>query len=130
MNKNITKEVQCLPEMFQGLGMFNLNVDGLGVRIHFLKQNWGLNMAAGHLLRHAYKVFQMEVGLDGNIFTRDYDKLEYLSSHSWFKATWALCWRFRVNIRISDENDIPPSHEGATPSRRPFLTTGRSGNIQ
>ena len=65
VNKNITKEVRCLPEMFQGLGMFNLNVDGLGARIHFLKHNWGLNTAAGHLLRHAYKVFQIEVAETG-----------------------------------------------------------------
>ena len=69
----------------------------------------------------------MEVGLDGNIFTRDYDKLEYLSSHSWFKATWALCWRFRVNIRISAENDIPPSRDGDYSITEALLNNGSFG---
>ena len=113
--------------MFQGLGMFNLNVDGLGARIHFLKHNWGLNTAAGHLLWHAFGVFQMEVGLDGNIFTRNYDKLEYHSSHLWSKATWALCWRSQVNLRISNENDIPPTRTGGYSITEALLNHGWFG---
>ena len=67
--------------------MFNLNVDNLGARIYFIRKNWGLNTAVRHLLQHAYETFQMDVGLDGNIFGRNFDALGYLAEHSWFKVT-------------------------------------------
>ena len=34
VNRNITREYRDLPEAFQGLGMFNLNVDNLGTRVY------------------------------------------------------------------------------------------------
>ncbi len=39
INRNIAKEYRDLPEMYQGLGMFNLNVDNLGARIYFIRKN-------------------------------------------------------------------------------------------
>ena len=66
------KEFRMLPEMYQGLGLFNLNIDGLGARIFFLRQHWNMTTPIGQMLKQAFEAFQMNVGLEGNIFERDF----------------------------------------------------------
>ena len=39
INQKMRKEFHMIPEMYQGLGMFNLNIDGLGAIIFFLRQH-------------------------------------------------------------------------------------------
>ena len=49
----------------------------------------------------------MNVGLEGNIFERDFSRLGKLSEDCWFKKTWELCHRFKVSIIIHERYDIP-----------------------
>ena len=39
VDPKMRKEFCMMSEMYQGLGMFNLNIDGLGARIFFLRQH-------------------------------------------------------------------------------------------
>ena len=89
-----------LPEMYQGLGMFNLSLDCLAARINYLRRHWGLSTAVGSMLKQGYEVFQMDLGLQGNIFCRDYDALGSLAADSWMKTTWQLCHRFQVQLLV------------------------------
>ena len=87
--------------------MFNLNIDGLGARFFFLCQHWNMDTPISQMLRQAFEAFQMNVGLEGNIFERDFSRLGKLSEDCWFKKTWELCHRFKVSIIIHERYDIP-----------------------
>ena len=68
INPKMRKEFRMMPGMYQGLRMFNLNIDGLGARIFFLHQHWNMNTPMSKMRGQAFEAFQMNVGLKGNIF--------------------------------------------------------------
>ena len=68
VNSKMRKEFRMMPEMYQGLGMFNLNIDGLDALIFFLCQHWNMNTPMSKMLGQAFEAFQVNVGLEGNIF--------------------------------------------------------------
>ena len=90
VNQKMRKEFRMIPEMYQGLGMFNLNIDGLGARIFFLYRHWNMDTPMGQMLKQAFEALQMNVGLEGNIFVRDFSHLGELAEDCWFKKTWEL----------------------------------------
>ena len=106
VNKNIRKEFRTLPKMYQGLGMFDLNIDSLGMRIFFLRRHWKQPTPLGNLLQQAYEAFLMDVGLEGNVLARNYKILGKLAERCWFKTLWSLCYEFDVVLRIHESNDI------------------------
>ncbi len=69
VNRNITKEYRMLPLWFQGLALTNPNIDALSKKIHLLQSHWDTGSISGRMLHQAYQVFQVEVGLSGNIFS-------------------------------------------------------------
>ncbi len=73
-----------MPDMYQGLGMFDLNVECLSAKVYFMRRHWNMSKAMGKMLRQAYEVFQIDVGLGGNIFTWNFSSLSHLSQHNWF----------------------------------------------
>ena len=84
VHKSIRRELRTMPEMFQGLGMFDLNVERLGQKVFFLRRHWNTPTAMGKMLKVAFETFQIDVGLDGNIFTRAFDHFSPLATHGWF----------------------------------------------
>ena len=58
-----------MPALFQGLGMFDITIEQLGKMIFFLWQHWRTPEVIGQMLKHAKAVFQVYVGLEGNIST-------------------------------------------------------------
>jgi hypothetical protein len=68
VNRNITKEYKMLLLWFQGLALLNPNIDELSKKIHLLQSHWDTGSTSGWMLHQAYQVFQVEVGLGGNIF--------------------------------------------------------------
>ena len=107
VHRSIRRELRTLPEMYQGLGMFDLNVERLGAKVFFLRRHWGTQEVMGQMLRHAFEVFQVDVGLHGNIFTRDFKRLSHLAARSWFYDVWRLCDHFDVSLVVHRSNDIP-----------------------
>ncbi len=73
INRNITKEYRMLPLQYQGLALPNPNIYGLSKKIHLLQVHWDTGSTSGRMLHQAYQVFQVEVGLGGNIFARSFE---------------------------------------------------------
>jgi hypothetical protein len=57
-----------LPLWFQGMALPNPNIDALSKKIHLLQPHWDRGSMLGRMLHQEYQVFQVEVGLGGNIF--------------------------------------------------------------
>ena len=57
VNPEMRKELCMMPEMYQGLRMFNLNIDGLSAQIFFLHQYWNMNTPMSKMLRQAFEAF-------------------------------------------------------------------------
>ena len=45
----------------------------------------------------------MDVGLEGNVVTRNYAALEFLAEHSLWKHTWHLCYLFDCELVINSD---------------------------
>ena len=56
-NRNMRREMRQLPKKYGGLGYFDLNIDNLGDRFHFIARHWDLPTATGKTLRLAYGSF-------------------------------------------------------------------------
>jgi hypothetical protein len=69
VNRNIMKEYRMLPLWCQGLSLLNPNTDVLSKKIHLLQLHWDKGSKLGWMLHQAYQVFQVKVGLSGNIFS-------------------------------------------------------------
>ncbi|KAL7520600.1 hypothetical protein ACHAWX_005317 [Stephanocyclus meneghinianus] len=59
------------------------------------------------MLCQSLEVFQMEVGLSTNIFSKDFKLLGHLASHGWWKHFWQLCSKFQVSVTLSRKYIIP-----------------------
>ena len=116
--------MRTMSKTFGGLGLFDLNVDNLGDRFHFISCHWDLPTATGQTLRHAYETFRISVGLGGNIFERDFDHLGDLAEPCWFTHTWRLCHRFLSPIMFATEFEVPLMRERDTTLIDAFLDTG------
>ena len=63
----VNQKMRMIPEMYQGLGMFNLNIDGLGASTFSLHRHWNMDTPMGQMLKQAFEALQMNVGLKGSI---------------------------------------------------------------
>ena len=70
----------------------------------------------------------MELGLEGNIFTRPYNKLQGLGTHSWFKVLWEYCNYHQVKLRFDERWHIPLTRVGDRALMELFLSQGWSIN--
>ena len=111
VNRCITKEWRMLPFRFQGLSLPHVNIELLGRKIHLLQRHWGSHGVTGRFLRHAFEAFQVETGLGGNIFLRDYDRLGVLATDGWFKNLWQLCHLYGVKLELCG-TEIPLLRKG------------------
>ena len=58
-------------------------------------------------MRQSFEMFQLSLGLGGNIFERNYDALGALAEHCWFEHTWRLCYKFDVVIELNSSYNVP-----------------------
>ena len=116
--------MRTLPKKYGGLGYFDLNIDNLGERFHFIARHWDLPTATGKTLRQAYETFRLSVGLGGNIFERDYSHLGKLAEPCWFEHLWCLCFRFQSPIKLATRYEVPLMRERDTSLKDAFIETG------
>jgi hypothetical protein len=82
VNHHITKEFCTLPLPFQKLALPNPNIDVLSSKIHLIREHWDkLGSIVGEMLEAAYLVFQIEVGVGGNVLQRSYEALGCVATH-------------------------------------------------
>jgi hypothetical protein len=107
VNRNITKEYRMLPLRFQGLALPNPNIDVLSKKIHLLQSHWDTGSTLGRMLHQAYQVFQVKVGLGGNIFSPSFISFGRLATHGFFHNLWELLHRYGVVFCLHSDFDIP-----------------------
>ena len=74
-----------LPERFHGLGLPNFVVLCLAAKILFMQYHLGFEEAVGEMVLQAYESFLIEVGLYGDVMTRDFKKFGCLAKDlAWF----------------------------------------------
>merc|ERR1712115_535155 len=71
-----------------------------------------------------YKTFLMDVGLNGNVFSRDYKALEYLAEHSWFKHLWQMCHLFKCDLTLNFPENPQRIREGDKALIEVFIESG------
>ncbi len=96
-----------LPLWFQGLVLPNLKVDALSKKIHLLQLHWDTGSMLGWILHQAWQVFQVKVGLGGNIFSRSFILFGGLATYGFFRNLWELLHRYGAVFRLHSNFDIP-----------------------
>lgn len=112
VNKHIIETIRRMSHKYGGLNMFDLNIKGLGVKLHYLRTYSGSPTQEGRHLKQMYEAFLMDIGLGGNIFDRNYESLEYLAENSWFQHPWRLCHQFDYKLKISFPAHIQEQQKG------------------
>jgi hypothetical protein len=107
VKRNITKEYRMLPLRFQGLALPIPNIDALSKKIHLLQSHRDTGSTSGRMLHQAYQVFQVEVGLGGNIFSESFISYGRLATHGFFRNLWELLHRYGVVFCLHPNFDIP-----------------------
>ena len=107
VNRNITKEYRMLPQQYQGLGLPNPNIEVLSAKLQLIREYWDSDTTMGKMLTQSYQVFQIELGLGGNIFDKPYNALGHLATDVFFRNLWELLDKYGVSLRIHKSFDIP-----------------------
>ena len=102
-----------LPEWFQGLGLPNFVVLCLAEKIFFMQCHLEFEEAVGEMMLQAYEAFLIEVGLYGDVLTRDFTRSGSLATDlTWFKKLWEYASHLKLAIILSDEFHLKPVREG------------------
>ena len=117
VNRNIIRLARTLPYEFGGLGLFDLVIETLGRRLHFLRQWWGTDTNVGRILYAGYEAFMKGHGLAGNVFSRNFKKLRPLSRPGFFRHTWELCHYYKVTFEIL----VDPMSQSSRLGDEPFM---------
>ena len=126
-NRCITTEFRTLPIEYQGIGMKKWSIEKLAKDITTLVRHWQTDSTLGQILQLVYESFQMEVGLDGNILTRPYQRFGDLASHSWFKVLWQYSSLYKVKIEFNPTYLLGPTRHGDKPLIQLFMDYGYKG---
>jgi hypothetical protein len=105
-NRNITEEYGMLPLRFQGLALPDPNIDALSKKIHLLQSHWDTGSTLGRMLHQVYQVFQVEVGLGGNIVFQSFISFGRLTTHGFFQNLWELLHRYGVVFHLHYDFEI------------------------
>ncbi len=98
-----------LPLRFHGLALLNPNIDAPSKKVYLLQAHWDTGSTLGRMLQQAYQVFQVEVGLGGNIFYRSSISFGRLATRGFFHNLWKLLHRYHrygVKFHLHSNFDI------------------------
>ena len=92
--------------MYGGLGLWDINADCLGLKIHLMRVNWTSTDVLCHMMKQAFETFLIDLGFGGNVFTANYKKYHKLAERSWFSHLWELCHHFDVQLLLDEKHHI------------------------
>ena len=120
---------------YGGLAMFDLNITCLGAKLHHLRSHWHQLTPEGDHLRQLYETFLMDVGLGGNIFTKNFNSLGFLAEHNWFKHLWQLCFIYNCDLTLDFPDNPQRARVGDSPLMDIFVSsklysTSKLGDLQ
>lgn len=76
-----------------------------------------------------YESFQMELGLDGNIFACPFSKYHRITTHSWFRVLWQYCSSYNVTIHMNPRFHLTATRLGDVSIIELFVRAGYSGEM-
>lgn len=125
-NRNIATPLRTLPSQFQGMNLRQWSIEKLSSDIAILLRHWNSDSTLGNTFLQVYESFQMEIGLNGNIFSRPYSKLKDLATHSWFKLLWQYASKYDVHIEMKPQFCLKPTRLGDIALMELFISRGYS----
>lgn len=128
-NRNITSDYRTLPREFQGINLRQMSIEKLSKDLALLLRHWNSSSTLGQVFIFVYEAFQMEMGLDGNIFTRPFASLSHLATHSWFKLLWQYASQYKVSIIMNDPFHLKPTRISDIPLTDLFLPEPKSTQL-
>ena len=123
-NRNITKEYRTIPRDFQGIGLRHWSIEKLSKDLSVLIRHWQSSTTLGKALQFLFEAFLMEVGLDGNVFSRPFSQFQHLASHSWFKILWQYASLYKLTIQFGTKFLLQPTRQGDISLADLFITFG------
>ena len=97
-NQKIYKELRTAHARYQGMVMFDLNNSCMEFKVHLMQNYWNKDNCLGNMMRLAYETFLVDTGLGGDVFCRNYQRLNQLAQESWFQHLWRLCNFLQVEL--------------------------------
>lgn len=128
-NRYINSEYRTLPTQYQGANLRQWSIEKLHRDLSLLLRHWNSDSTLSQALQSAYEAFQMELGLDGNIFSRPYSKYKNLLSHSWFAILWQYASQYDVVVHMNSRYNLKPTRVGDTALIELFTRHGYTGNL-
>ena len=90
----------------QGLGLDNLYVTmGMSQLVLLLDHTWKKSIT-GKLMRISMSSLKLELGLNGKLFSHDFQRYHHLCTNCWMKHIWS----FMCNNSIEIDDDIEDFH--------------------
>lgn len=102
VNRKIRRAWIHLPHKYQGLGVFDINIERLSQKLFWLQRYWGYSGLEGDLLLHSFQTFCIDLGFDGNPFACSFQRYGHLASTSWWKDLWELLDHYEVRLEIDE----------------------------
>ena len=126
--RSMARQLVYAPLKYQGLAIDNLyTTQGLGHVTALLTHIWQ-QTTTGKLLRMSMEYMKLELGVQGSLFSKDYNIYEHLVEDTWIKHLWKFMWD--VGIQIQDEiHDFVNVREHDTPLTESFSQAYQKGAI-
>jgi len=86
-----------------GVRLPHLGVEALTAMANKLLMHYGCQMATGQFMQTLYSLLYVELGLLFQPLQEQYNKYEYLVTHSWMKMLWEKLSMFNMHVIIADQ---------------------------
>ena len=106
INQKTKAELRTLHEMYGGLGLWDINVDCLGLKIHLMHVHWKSIDALGQMPKQAFETFVINLNFRGDMFTANYRNHHKLVERLWLSHLWELCHHFGVSLLLDEKQHI------------------------
>ena len=102
--QKISRKVLYGSRELQGMGLHNLFTTlGISHVQAFLEHTWKKSLT-GKLMLSSLESLQLEIGVEGGIFTRDYKLYGHLGTDCWLKHLWKFCCDHKITIEEKCES--------------------------
>ena len=123
-----TIKLNFVPSLASFIELVDWTVEKLTADVFVMLQHWDSPDALGICLRNAYELLQMEMGLEGNIFSLDFKVYGCLATHSWMKILWNYLDHLDVQLVLDPSTNVPDVREGNAGIMELLVAHGWSGS--
>ena len=125
VNRKIRRTWVHLSHKYQGLGVFDINIERLSQKLFWIQRYWGYSGLEGEMLLHSFETFCIDLGFDGNPLACSFQRFGHLASNSWWKDLWELLDHFDVRLEIDESLLFKHYRDGDISLMRWFAESGQ-----